>query len=247
MNRVRLPPHRTLARYYQRDSDRADMVRDLFDEGAADYEWICRVMSLGTGGHYRKQALIDAGFRPGMRLLDVATGTGPVLRAAVDASQGQGLIVGLDPSRGMLIECRKRCGAPLHQGRGEALPFLDASFDMISMGYGLRHVPDLIGLFAEYQRVLRPGGRVVILEITQPRSTAGRLMNRFYLRNLVPFLAQFGSRGPAASRMMEYFWHTIEACVPPETILGAMADAGFIKAKRAVTAGIFSAYSARKS
>ena len=242
-----LPPHPTLGRYYQEDSERAAMVRDLFDEGAPDYEWICRVMSLGTGGHYRRQALIDAGFRPGMRLLDVATGTGPVLRAAIEASEGKGLVVGLDPSRGMLNECRRHCAAPLHQGRGEALPFRDATFDMVSMGYGLRHVPDLRGLFAEYRRVLKPGGRVLILEISQPRSAVGRWLNKQYLRNCVPFLARFGSRGPAASRMMEYFWDTIEACVLPETILGTLADAGFVTANRSVTGGIFSAYTARKS
>jgi demethylmenaquinone methyltransferase / 2-methoxy-6-polyprenyl-1,4-benzoquinol methylase len=241
-----LPPHPTLSQYYQNDADRAAMVRDLFDQGAGDYEWICRVMSLGTGGHYRKQALLSAGFTPGMRLLDVATGTGPVLRAAVDASGGKGLVVGLDPSRGMLNECRKNCAAPLHQGRGEKLPFIDGSFDMVSMGYALRHVPDLRELFLEYRRVLKPGGRVVILEITQPRSSAGRWLNRIYLRNLVPGLARFGSQGPAASRMMEYFWDTIEACVPPESILEALSDAGLVKTHRATTGGIFSAYTAQK-
>lgn len=241
-----LPPHPTLPQYYQTDADRAAMVRDLFDQGAGDYEWICRVMSLGTGGHYRKKALLGAGFTPGMRLLDVATGTGPVLRAAVEASGGKGLVVGLDPSRGMLNECRKNCPAPLHQGRGEMLPFIDDSFDMVSMGYALRHVPDLRELFVEYRRVLKPGGRVVILEITQPRSSAGRWLNRLYLRNLVPGLARFGTQGPAASRMMEYFWDTIEACVPPESILEALSDAGLVKTNRATTGGIFSAYTAQK-
>lgn len=246
MTKTPLPPHPMLPQYYQKDADRAAMVRDLFDQGAADYEWICRVMSLGTGGHYRKQALLGAGFTPGMRLLDVATGTGPVLRAAVAASRGQGLIVGLDPSRGMLTECRKTCSAPLHQGRGEKLPFIDGSFEMVSMGYALRHVPDLRELFSEYRRVLQPGGRVVILEITQPRSSAGRWLNRLYLRTLVPGLARFGTQGPAARRMMEYFWDTIEACVPPESILEGLTDAGFVKTNRAVTGGIFSAYSGVK-
>lgn len=247
MTKPPLPPHPTLPRYYQKDADRAAMVRDLFDQGADDYEWICRVMSLGTGGHYRKQALLSAGFTPGMRLLDVATGTGPVLRAAVEASGGNGLVVGLDPSRGMLKECRRSCAAPLHQGRGEALPFMDSSFDMVSMGYALRHVPDLRELFVEYRRVLKPGGRVVILEITQPRSSVGRWLNRLYLRNLVPSLARLGTQGPAASRMMEYFWDTIEACVPPESILEALSDAGLLNANRATTGGIFSAYTAQKS
>ena len=142
-----IPPHPRLDRYYGSDSDRPAMVSDLFDEGAPYYEWICRVMSFGTGEQYRSRHLREAGLAPGMRVLDVATGTGLVLRAAVEMCGQGGLAIGLDPSRGMLGECRKGCAAPLLQGRGEHLPFADASFDMVSMGYGLRHVADLRALF----------------------------------------------------------------------------------------------------
>ena len=152
-----LAPHPKLGRYYKTDGDRSDFVSDLFDEGAASYEWVCRVMSLGTGGQYRKNALRAAGLEPGMRVLDVATGTGLVLRPASELSGGTSLAIGLDPSDGMLRECRKRSAALLVQGRGEALPFRDGHFDMVSMGYGLRHVADLHALFREYRRVLRPG------------------------------------------------------------------------------------------
>lgn len=235
-------PHPTLERYYQDDSERSGVVRDLFDEGAPHYEWICRVMSVGTGDRYRRQVLRAAGLAPAMRVLDVATGTGPVLRAAVEAVGAVGLAVGLDPSGGMLRENRKRCAAPLLQGRGEQLPFVDGSFDMVSMGYGLRHVPDLCQLFAEYHRVLKPGGRVLVLEITQPESSVGRWLNRMYLRHLVPGLARLGGRTPAAGKMMDYFWDTIETCVPPRVILDALAGAGFDKPRRSVTGGIFSEY-----
>lgn len=237
-----LPPHPKLDRYYHSDVERAGVVRDLFDQGAPHYEWICRVMSLGTGDRYRHQALRAAGLAPGMRLLDVATGTGPVLRAAVAIGGATGMAIGLDPSRGMLRQCRTRCAAPLLQGRGEHLPFRNGSFHMISMGYGLRHVTDLRELFVEYGRVLKPGGRLLLLEITQPRSAAGRWLNALYLRTLVPGVARLGSGTPAARRMMEYFWYTIEACVPPEVILGALDDAGFVNSRRQVTGGVFSAY-----
>ena len=116
-----LRPHPRLERYYASDNDRPAFVADMFDEGAPYYEWVCRVMSLGTGEQYRKRALRAVGLSEGMRILDVATGTGLVLRSAVELSGAGGLAIGLDPSAGMLRECRRRCGAPLIQGRGERL------------------------------------------------------------------------------------------------------------------------------
>lgn len=235
-----LRPHPTLGRYYKSDQDRPEFVSDMFDEGAPAYEWVCRVMSLGTGGQYRKRALRDAGLQPGMRVLDVATGTGLVLRPADDLTGGTRLAIGLDPSYGMLRECRKRSAAQLVQGRGESLPFRDGYFDMVSMGYGLRHVADLHALFREYRRVIKPGGRVLLLEITQPMTAMGRRLNRAFLGTLIPGLARI--KGPAAAQMMDYFWDTVENCVPPAAILSALRAAGFPNASRAVTGGILSEY-----
>ncbi len=239
-------PHPKLERYYVRDSERPAAVNEIFNEGAPYYEWICRVMSFGTGARYRKQALIESGLRPGMRVLDVATGTGLVLRAAMELSGSSGVAVGVDPSAGMLRECRKSCAAPLLQGRGEHLPVASEAFDLVSMGYALRHVSDLRAMFSEYLRVLKPGGRVMLLEITQPHSSWGRRLNRLYLRNVVPVVAGVGTGTNEARRMMSYFWDTIEACVPPEVILSALEDAGFHNPTRAVTGGVLSRYLGEK-
>jgi demethylmenaquinone methyltransferase/2-methoxy-6-polyprenyl-1,4-benzoquinol methylase len=236
-----LPPHPSLERYYSRDSERLEFVNNMFDEGAPYYEWICRVMSLGTGEQYRKRALLGAGLASGMRVLDVATGTGLMLRSAAELSGRPGLVVGLDPSKGMLAECRKRCAAPLIEGRGEQLPFASGRFDIVSMGYALRHVADLHALFNEYRRVLKPGGRVLILEITQPKSRVGRRLNELALGTVLPGVARLWGGRPAA-QMMNYFWDTIESCVPPETILGALRSAGFPGALRKVTGGVLSEY-----
>jgi demethylmenaquinone methyltransferase / 2-methoxy-6-polyprenyl-1,4-benzoquinol methylase len=238
-----LPPHSTLDRYYASDGERAGVVSRMFDEGAPYYEWICRIMSLGTGEQYRRRVLLAAGLAGGMRVLDVATGTGLVLRSAAATTGVSGVAVGLDPSRGMLRECRKACVAPLLQGRGEQLPLASGSFDMVSMGYGLRHVADLRALFAEYQRVLKPGGCVLLLEITQPRSSWARRCNRMLLRTLLPGIVGVRTGAPAARRMMDYFWDTIERCVPPEVILAALQDAGFPNATRKVSGGVLSVYS----
>ena len=247
MSLAPIPPHPTLQRYYGSDAERPRVVSDLFDAGAPYYEWICRVMSLGTGEGYRARALGEAGLQAGMRILDVAAGTGLVLRSAASICGAGGLAVGLDPSVGMLRECRKSCAAPLFQGRGEHLPFSTGSFDMVSMGYALRHVADLRALFTEYRRVLKPGGRVLILEISQPSSPIGCSLNRLFLRTLVPGIARLGTGAVAARRMMDYFWETVEQCVPPDVILSALRESGFSDARRKVTGAVLSHYVAVNS
>ena len=242
-----LPPHPTLRRYYTTDADRPAAVNDLFDSGAQFYERICSIMSLGSGEMYRRDALKEAGLTAGSRVLDVATGTGLMLRSAAAGSGETGLAIGLDPSTEMLRECRRRCDAPVIRGIGETLPFADASFDIVSMGYALRHVSDLRALFREYARVLKPGGRLLILEITQPQSRIGRWFTRLYLRTIVPAVAKLSTGADAARRMMNYFWDTIETCVAPDVILGAMRDAGFSNAARRVKGGILSEYVGTKS
>ena len=246
MKTVPVRPHPTLARHYATDDDRAGMVRSLFDSSAPHYEWVCWFMSMGTGEKYRADCLVNAGLTTGMRVLDVATGTGLVLRSAAALVGPIGAAIGLDPSPGMLRECRSKCATPVVQGRGEHLPFPAASFDMVSMGYALRHVSDLSMLFAEYMRVLTPGGRVMILEITEPRSAPTRWLNRFFLQTVVPGVAQLSTGRPEARRMMDYFWDTIENCVPPETILAALRDAGFDGVTRNVSGGVLSQYLATR-
>src|SRR5437867_1721338 len=124
------------------------------------------MLDLGSGRSYRRWALKRAGLRPGMRLLDVATGTGLVALGAAGIIGEPGRVIGVDPSRGMLREAREALSGPLVQGRAEALPFRDDLFDMLSMGFALRHVADLGSASREYWRVLKPGGRLIVLEVS---------------------------------------------------------------------------------
>ena len=110
------------------------------------------------------------------------------------------------------------------------------------MGYALRHVADLEVTFAEYRRVLVPGGRALILEITPPDSRLPFLLLRTYMRWFVPLLAR--RHGPLPAELMAYYWDTIESCVPPATILRALDASGFARAERRVELGVFSEYSA---
>src|SRR2546422_552069 len=139
----KLAPHRALTEFYRQPDKRAHFVSDLFDHSARDYNWISSALSLGSDRSYRRYALRRAGLRPGMRMLDVATGTGLVARAALDLGVSPSDVTGLDPSPGMLAENQRRRPNQLVQGFGETLPFQDAIFDFVTMGYALRHAEDL--------------------------------------------------------------------------------------------------------
>src|SRR5206468_10213544 len=128
---------------------------------------------------------------------------------------------------GMLRENRKRTDIQLVRGVGEALPFRDATFDFVVMGYALRHVEDLGSLFREFRRVLWTRGRVLILEMTRPLSRSGFVLMRFYMQKLMPWLIRLGPRRRDSARLMEYYWATIAECVPPAEIVEALSDAGF--------------------
>jgi len=240
------PPHPVLDKYYPSDADRQSFVGTLFDGAARHYNRIGTMLDLGSGPWYRRWALRRAGLRPGMRLLDVATGTGLVARGAVRTLGEPGRVVGVDPSRGMLREARKALASPLVQGRAEALPFRDDLFDMLSMGFALRHVPDLEAAFREYRRVLKPGGRVVLLEVSRPRSRVSRWLIRVHLQHILPLMARISTRSQPAQLLMKYYWDTIDRCVPPETILEVLRRGGFVDVNRGTLFGFLSEYSASK-
>jgi demethylmenaquinone methyltransferase/2-methoxy-6-polyprenyl-1,4-benzoquinol methylase len=181
-----------------------------------------------------------------MRLLDVATGTGQVARAATRILGDSGGVVGLDPSVGMLRQARKLHAGPLIQGTAEAIPIRGDAFDMLSMGFALRHVRTLETAFAEYRRVLKPGGRLLMLEVSRPRSAVIRWTIRAYFRRVLPLIIRIGTSSPDARLLMTYYWDTIEHCVPPATILAALQRTGFVDVHHRQMAGCLSEYIARK-
>lgn len=239
-----LPPHPPLARYYGSEEQRRRQVDAWFDEAASDYDWINQAMSFGSGHRYRREALLRAGLAEGMSLLDAGSGTGGVAVQAQRIVGGTGLVAALDPSLGMLRQAAGHGVRRRVRGLAESLPFPSQRFDMLSMGYALRHVADLRTTFREYLRVLKPGGKLLLLEITPPASRLSHTLLKLYLGRLVPLVARFGHGGRASRELMEYYWDTIENCVPPAVILEALAGAGFRSAERHVEMKIFSEYTA---
>jgi len=224
---VPVAPHPPLRQYYSEGKERQAFVNGLFDRTAYQYRNINKATAFGSGLRYRQMALRKAGLKEGMHVLDVACGPGLVAQTAHEVVGPSGTVIGLDPSSGMLHEARKGPCRYLVRGIGERLPFPDKSFDFLSMGYALRHVSDLKIAFLEYRRVLKPGGIVLLLEICQPRSRLLLALSRFYIKTVlgVAFAAWTGNRD--MKTLMAYWWDTIEYCVPPDTILGALREVGF--------------------
>lgn len=241
------PPHPPLNEYYAQEADRGHWVRRLFDQTAADYDRVERVMAFGSGSWYRRRALARGGLEPGMRVLDVGVGTGLTAREAAALVGPSGQVTGVDPSPGMMDRAIVPAGVKLLLGSAEALPLAPDAVDFIAMGYALRHVADLSAAFCEFRRVLAPGGRLCILEITAPAGRAGRTLLKAYMRGVVPLIAGCIARHRDVPKLMRYYWDTIEACASPSAIMAAIRDAGFVEVHRTVSLGIFSEYCARKA
>jgi demethylmenaquinone methyltransferase/2-methoxy-6-polyprenyl-1,4-benzoquinol methylase len=222
-----------------------NIAHRFFDAAAPDYDRVSSLMAFGSGGWYRRCALGRAGLTAGMRVVDVAIGTGLVAREALRIVGPAGAVTGVDLSAGMLALAATMVSVRLFQGRSEALPFRAARFDFASLGYALRHL-DQPATFAEMFRVLRPGGIACVLEISAPTSSILRNALGLYVGRVVPLLARLTGSRKVTSELWKYFWYTIEHALPPTAVLQNLSAAGFHDARRRLVQSIFSEYTARK-
>jgi demethylmenaquinone methyltransferase / 2-methoxy-6-polyprenyl-1,4-benzoquinol methylase len=239
-----LSPHPVLSAHYASEEDRVGYIRGLFDRTAGNYDRINAWMSLNRGEHYRMEALVRAGIHEGQRVLDCACGTGVMAAQAQTLVGVTGSVVALDPSLAMLAIAGTRGVQNRVSGIAERLPLPDASVDVVTMGYALRHVADLSITFTEFARVLRPGGRLLMLEMVPPRSSVGHLLAKLYLKYLVPTLASWLGGSGDARRLMQYYWDTVDQCVSPSVVIDALKDAGFDSVARSVKLALLTEYTA---
>jgi len=230
--------------YFNSDAEKSRFLSGMFDSAAPDYDRMEWILGLGSGSSYRQQALRRAGLVPGMSVVDVAVGTGLVAREAVRIVGAPGLVVGVDPSLGMLGNAKVPFGVRLVEGRAEAIPFPDKSFDFLSMGYALRHISNLSVAFPEFHRVLKPGARLCILEITTPQGRIAKALLKAYMRTVVVSVGLLFNRSGDTAKLWRYYWDSIEACVPAEGVIATLQHCGFANVGRQVHHGIFSEYQA---
>lgn len=166
----------------------------MFDGIAERYDLVNRVISLGIDMRWRRRAVRALALRKDARVLDVATGTAD-LAILTARAEPTATLVGIDPSERMLDIGREkveRAGLSsrieLRTGDAESLPFDDASFDAVSIAFGIRNVPDRDRALGEMARVTRPGGRIVVLELSEPPAGLMGPIARFHMHTLVPYV-----------------------------------------------------------
>jgi demethylmenaquinone methyltransferase/2-methoxy-6-polyprenyl-1,4-benzoquinol methylase len=196
-----------------------DAVRTMFDRISPVYDAMNRTMTLGLDQHWRRAAA-EAAVRPGDRVLDGCCGTGDL---AVAAKTAGGTVTGLDFSPRMLERARGKSGEiEWVQGDLLALPFGEAAFDAATVGFGVRNLDDLERGLAELRRVLRPGGRLAILEITRPRGLLAPFF-RLWFDRLVPLLGRLLPGGSAYT----YLPASVRRFPGPEELAELLRSAGF--------------------
>lgn len=194
-------------------------VRSMFDRIAPVYDVMNRLMTAGLDQRWRRLAVRKVVW-PGDRVLDACCGTGDL---AVEAERRGGRVVGLDFSPRMLERARRKSGTiEWIQGDALALPFSDGEFDAATVGFGVRNLADLEGGLRELARVLRPGGKLAVLEITRPRGILQPFF-RLWFDVLVPFAGRVLPGGKAYT----YLPASVRRFPGPEDLSALMERAGF--------------------
>ncbi|HEY5108117.1 MAG TPA: ubiquinone/menaquinone biosynthesis methyltransferase, partial [Acidimicrobiales bacterium] len=204
-------------------TDKTELVRSMFDAIAPRYDLVNRTMTFGLDVRWRKRSLRALGLPSGTTVLDLACGTGDFLKLLRD---GGYRAFGMDLSWGMLEA--NRAGLPLAQANGAHLPVATASVDGVTCGYALRNFTELQAVFDEFGRIVRPGGRISLLEVAEPDSGLLRTGHRIWFRKVVPVIG-----GLLSDRSAYQYLPKSTAYLPSTEELRAMLlEAGFSAVNR---------------
>jgi demethylmenaquinone methyltransferase / 2-methoxy-6-polyprenyl-1,4-benzoquinol methylase len=217
-------------------------VSGMFDEVARGYDRTNAVMSLGNDALWRIATVKAIAPKPGERVLDIAAGTGTSARAIARTGAE---VVALDFSAGMIAEGRRRHpDIEFVEADAEKLPFDDATFDAVTISFGLRNVEHPHAALAEMLRVLKPGGRVVICEFSKPQQALFRAGYGAYMRFVMPLVARAASTD---SEAYDYLAESIRAWPDQQTLSQWMRGVGFTRvAYRNLTAGVVALHRGHK-
>ena len=220
----------------------------MFDAIAPRYDLVNRVISLGIDQRWRRLTVDALELQDGFRVLDLATGTAD-LALQVAARNANVSVVGVDPSAGMLGIGRLKvekvgwdARVTLEEGDAQRLPFPDGAFDGVCMAFGIRNVPDRARALAEINRVTRPGRRIAILELSEPRGSVLGSLARFHIHRVVPTVGALLS----GAREYRYLEQSIARFPPADEFVALMSAAGLIEAEaRPMTFGVCTLFVAR--
>ena len=233
-----------------RDSDQfATEVRGMFDRIAGVYDLMNSAMTAGLHHQWRERAVDRAEVGPGSDALDICCGTGDLAIALRRRIGPDGRVVGSDFSEPMLELARRKSGEeglPVEFGWADALdlPYGDASFDAVTIGFGARNLADLEKGLSEMARVLRPGGRMVILEITRPQREPLASFYSLWFDRVVPVIGSFAGDSDAYS----YLPNSVRTFPEPQRLAEMIDSAGFEQIRWLLLAGgIIAIHSATKA
>lgn len=210
--------------------DKAKRVRGVFDSVAPKYDLMNDLMSGGLHRLWKDFTLSQTNLRPGQRALDVAGGTGDLARGMHEQVGDRGLVVLSDINGSMLAHGRDRTidagivrGVHYVQANAECLPFADNSFDCVTIGFGLRNVTDKLAALRSMQRVLKPGGQLLVLEFSQPTAPGLKPIYDIYSFKVLPVLGQLVAKDADSYR---YLAESIRKHPDQETLLAMLREAG---------------------
>ncbi len=233
---------------YDNPSSKKEQVRTMFDRIAGRYDLLNHVLSMSIDRLWRRRTVRLVAARAPRRVLDVATGTGD-LAIKLARELDPIAVTGVDLSEGMIEIGRAKVAKEGLQevvtlGIGDCLllPFTDASFDAVTCAYGVRNFADLLAGYREMHRVLRPGGRAVILELSTPTSPMVRPLYNFYTRHVIPTVGRLVSKDV---RAYSYLPESIAAVPQGDAMTAIMLEAGFSQARAIpLTMGVCTIYEA---
>jgi demethylmenaquinone methyltransferase/2-methoxy-6-polyprenyl-1,4-benzoquinol methylase len=226
------------------DLDKAPQdVASMFDTVAERYDLTNDVLSAGQDRRWRRATVAAVGAQPGQTVLDIAAGTGTSSEPFADAGV---LVVPADFSLGMLrVGQRRRPDLAFTAADATRLPFADASFDAVTMSFGLRNVVDVNGALAEFARVTKPGGRLVVCEFSQPVWGPVRAAYLNYLMRALPSIARRTSSNPES---YVYLAESIRAWPDQRGLAARMTDAGWADVQwRNLSGGIVALHRATRA
>lgn len=222
--------HDEVVPYQNSRQEKKEQVADMFNSIAYRYDFMNRFLSVGIDVWWRKKAISQLKKLAPKQLLDVATGTGDVAIMTWRMLQPE-KITGIDISAGMLELGRKKIEKlgltgkiELQEGDSEALPFADNSFDAITVAFGVRNFQNLEKGLQEMRRVLRPGGKLVVLEFSKADAGMLSVLFNFYMNKVTPAIGKFFARNKDA---YQYLNDSVQAFPEGQTFINIMNEAGF--------------------